>query len=390
MFTLLSRLFIKNYDQPERPEVHRAYGTLCTMLIIALNMVLVVAKLLTAKLASSYSIRADAINNLTDVGSSLLLLLAFHFAGMKPQPNRPFGHGRIEYIAGIIIAGIIIYCGIETAKNAIQHILHPADLAFSWLAAGVLIGSIAMKFYMSYFSMSVSRKIHSEALHATGLDCMSDTITTGAALAGLLLHHFLPHHLNLDGWLALFVSVIIIKAGVDSAKGTLLQLLGTKPSPELVGHIEQICRNHPEVIGVHDLVVHDYGPGRMHVSVHCEVPGNGDIYVLHDAMDCIMKELDHTIGCTSVIHMDPVCTDDEHINEMCHQLADALKTLGEGVKIHDFRLVEGPSHTNVLFDCVVPFDVQPDEAKAEEQVREIVHALWKNAFPIVKIDRPYV
>ncbi len=128
----------------------------------------------------------------------------------------------------------------------------------------------------------------------------------------------------------------------------------------------------------------------MHVSVHCEVPGNGDIYVLHDAMDCIMKELDHTIGCTSVIHMDPVCTDDEHINEMCHQLADALKTLGEGVNVHDDRLVEGPSHTNVLFDCVVPFDVQPDEAKAEEQVREIVHALWKNAFPIVKIDRPYV
>jgi len=390
MFSLLARLFIPDYKNYSKPEVHRAYGTLCSAFAIFLNILLVIAKLITASLSKSFSIHADAINNLTDVGSSVLLLLAFFFAGMRPRPDRPFGHGRIEYVVGFIVAVLIIVCGVETGRDAIRHILTPSSLSFSWLTVAVLAVSIGVKFYMSFFMLSTSKKIGSEALHATSIDSMSDTISTFATLFGLLLFKFSPNHWNLDGWLGLFVSVIILKAGIESAKGTLFQLLGTKPSPELIKKITDICMDHDAVMGIHDLVVHDYGPGRLHVSVHCEVPGDRNIFELHEAMDHIMLELDDAIGCESVIHMDPICTDDKHIAKMREELQAAVLKYGKDVRVHDLRLVTGITGSTAIFDCVVPYDVEPDKAKAEAAIKDIVRQLWSNTIAVVKIDRPYV
>ena len=390
MIKLLARLFIKNCDDYADPEVRRAYGTLCSFTAIGLNLLLFVGKFLAGRLSGSLSVTADAINNLTDVGSALLILLAFRFAGKKPEPEHPFGHGRIEYVAGLVVAGLILVLAVSLGRDSVESILHPGELTFSWVVVGVLLASIAVKCYMSYFMVSTSKKIDSATLKATGMDALSDTISTFAVLLSLVIYAVTPKHLNLDGWFGLLVSLLILRTGLESAKETLSQLLGTTPDPALVQQVEDICMSYDEIIGIHDLVVHDYGPGRLHISVHCEVPGNGDIYVLHDAMDRAMLELDERLGCTSVIHMDPVCTDDEHIVEMRQQLAEAVKQLGEGVSVHDFRLVEGPTHTNVIFDCLVPLTVEKDEKTAKEKVTNIASSLWANTYAIVQIDRPYV
>ena len=389
MLTLLAKLFIPNRKDLSDPKVHRAYGFLCSCLAIFLNLVLVVSKLLAAHFSRAASIRADAINNLSDAGSSIMLMLAFYFAGMKPQPHRPFGHGRIEYVAAFIVAGLILLLGAELAKSSVLHILHPEPLLFSWPVAATLLASIGVKCYMGLDMLSTSRKIHSSALHSTGMDSFSDTFATGATLLSLLVFHFTPGHLNLDGWLELIVSLLILKTGYESAKDPLLQLLGTTPDPAVVKEVEKICRSYPEVVGIHDLVVHDYGPGRLHISVHCEVPGDQDIFRLHEAMDNAMAEMDRKLGCISVIHMDPVCTNDAHLQEMRHSLSQALSALGHGVHIHDFRVVTGPTRDNVIFDVVVPYDVEPDAALAEKRVRTVIQGLWPKANPIFHIDRPF-
>jgi len=238
--------------------------------------------------------------------------------------------------------------------------------------------------------ISISKKIHSEALKATGLDSLSDTLSTFMAMAALLIFRFTPNHLNIDAWFGLGVSLIILKTGLESAWATIKQLLGTKPDKSLIDEIKKICMKYDEVIGIHDIVVHDYGPGRLHISVHCEVSGDGNIYHLHDAMDRIMREMDDKLNCESVVHMDPVCTDDERVTEMREKLEQAVKAYGKDVHIHDFRIVDGPSHVNLIFDCVVPFDVESDTKKAEEEIRKIACGLWPNSFAVIKIDRPYV
>ena len=389
MFALLARLFIKRHRDYARPEVRRAYGTLCTVYAIALNLLLAGVKLATGILCGSFAIRADAVNNFTDVGSSLLLAMGFYFAGMRPSPERPFGHGRIEYVAGFVVSVLVIVCGVETARESFRHILHPSDVAFSWPAVAILAFSIAVKFYMCFLMYSTARRIDSEALRATGVDSLGDTLSTFAALLGMVVLRLSQGRLNLDGWLGLFVGALILKTGVSSARGTLGKLLGTKPSPELIARIRDICLDHDLVIGIHDLIVHDYGPGRLHVSVHCEVPSTGDICEIHEVMDHIMNELDEKIGCESVIHMDPVRINDEHVSQMRTELADALKALGDGVQVNEFRLVETERHVKVMFDCVVPFDVEPDASKASVRVRQVVRDLWPNVLAVVKINRPY-
>ncbi len=390
MITLLARLFIKDWRNYDAPQVRRRYGVLCAVVAIVLNLSMVVAKWLSASWANSASIRADAINNLSDVCSGLLLALAFHLSGMKPQPHRPFGHGRIEYLAGFGVGVLILLLGAELIKASVTHILHPQELVFSWWAAATLLASIALKCYMGHFMLDTSRKVHSSALYSTGMDSLSDTLSTAAVLMGLILFKWFPNSMNLDGWLELVVALIIVKAGIDAVKTPLLQLLGTTPDPELVKKVEKICLSHPEVVGIHDLVVHDYGPGRLHISVHCEVPGNEDIYKLHEVLTEAMEQMDEELGCISVIHMDPLHTDDKHVAKMRDELGAALAVLGHDVRVHDFRVVPGPTRSNVIFDCVVPYDVEEDAAKAKARIVSIVKELWPDTDAIVQIDRPYI
>ena len=389
MINFLAKIFIKDCDNIDDPDVRSKWGLLCTITTIVFNIILFIAKYVTGMLSGSVAIMADSFNNLSDSASSLLLLFGFKFAGMKPTPDRPFGHGRIEYIAGLIVSGMIIIVGYQTLRDAISSIIHPEDQLFSIATVIILLLSIGMKFYMAHFVHQTAEKISSPALEASAQDNKTDTIATALVLVSLLLNHFFGW--KLDGYAALIVAALLLKAGIESAWETLKQLLGQKADPELVKQVEDIALSYPEVIGIHDLVIHDYGPGRLFISLHCEVPGNGNIYELHDAMDRCMAELDNKLHCESVIHMDPVNTDDGMTIPMRDTVKKAIaEKLDPSINIHDFRIVPGPTHTNVLFDAMVPFDFKMSDEEVEKEIKKIVADSFESTtYAIVKIDKPY-
>ena len=304
MIELLAKRFIPNYERKNDPVVRASYGTLISVTAIVFNVLLFAAKFLIGKAVSSVSITADAVNNLADAGSALLLLLGFRLANRKPDPDHPFGHGRIEYLAGLVVSVLIILTAWELGKSSVLKLIHPERLDFSWPAVIVLALAIGVKFYMSAFTGKTARALDSSAMMATAQDYKSDCISTAVVLACLLLFRFTG--LNADGLGGLLVALLILKTGIESVKDTLAPLLGQKPDEELVARVEEIVLAFPEIIGVHDMVIHDYGPGRLHISLHAEVDGSDDIYVLHDAMDRAMLALDAKLGGESVIHMDPV------------------------------------------------------------------------------------
>lgn len=389
MINLLAKIFIKNSDDVKNPNVRSAWGLLCSIVTIGLNVLVFIAKYLTGMMAGSVSIMADSFNNLSDAGSSILLLLGFKFAGMKPTPDRPFGHGRIEYIVGLIVSGMILIVGFTTLRDAIDAIIHPEDVEFSILAVVILVVSIAVKFYMALYGKNIGKKIDSDALMASASDNMTDTISTGLTLISLLLNHFMGW--KLDGWAALIVAILLIKAGIENGWETLKDLLGKKADPELVKEVQDIAMSYDEVVGIHDLIIHDYGPGRLYISLHCEVDGKSNVYDLHDAMDRCMAELDSKLHCESVIHMDPVNTDDgitlpmrEKVSKLIHENID------ERISIHDFRVVTGPTHDNVVFDALVPLDCKFNDEEVEAKIKELVSQNFDHkTFAVIKIDRPY-
>lgn len=388
MFTFLAKHFIKDFQNYGDPTVRTAYGTLSSVVAIVFNVLLFAAKAAIGLLTGSVAITADAFNNLADAGSAVLMLVGFKFANAKPAPDRPFGHGRIEYITGLIVSALILVAAVELGRSSIAKIIAPEAISFSWVAVLVLALSIAVKFYMAYFTRRTADRIDSSAMRATAKDYQSDTISTTVVLISTLLYR--AFGLNLDGWGGVLVSLFILWAGVGSAKETLLQLLGTAPDPKLVRQIEEIVLSFDGIVGIHDLVVHDYGPGRLMVSLHAEVPGDGNVFAAHDVIDRAMAELDARLGCESVIHMDPICTDDETVVSMREQVAQLARGIDPHITIHDFRMVAGPTHTNVIFDAVVPHRFpEPDDAvKAEISAR--IAAQWPDTFAVIQIDKPYI
>ena len=389
MINFLAKVFIKDCDNIDDPDVRSKWGLLCTITTIIFNIILFAAKYITGMLSGSVAIMADSFKNLSDSASSVLLLLGFKFAGMKPTTDRPFGHGRIEYIAGLIVSGMIIVVGYQTLRDAINSIIHSEDQVFSIATVIILLLSIAVKFFMSHFVHQTAEKISSPALEASAQDNKTDTIATALVLVSLLLNHFFGW--KLDGYAALIVAALLLKAGIESAWETLKQLLGQKADPELVKQVEDIAMSYPEVIGIHDLIIHDYGPGRLYISLHCEVPGNGSIYELHDAMDRCMAELDNKLHCESVIHMDPINTDDGITAPMHDKIKKAIaERIDPAITIHDFRVVPGPTHTNVLFDAVVPFGYKMSDEEVEKEIKKAVADSFESTtYAIVKIDKPY-
>lgn len=389
MLTLLSKIFIKNPTDVKNPKVRSAWGLLTSIYTIILNVIVFAAKFVMGTLSGSVSITADSFNNLSDAGSSVLTLIGFKFAGMKPTPERPFGHGRIEYIAGLIVSAMILVVGVSTFRDAIVAIKNPEDVEFSWVLVAVLVLSIIAKFYMALYSKKVGKKIESHVLQATAADNMTDTISTALTLFSLFANHLWGW--KIDGWVALIVAILLFKAGIENGWETLKDLLGKKADPEVVKQVQDIAMSYDEIVGIHDLIVHDYGPGRFYISLHCEVPGNHDVYELHDAMDRCMAELDQKIGCESVIHMDPVNTDDGITAEKRAEIAALLKEkMGAEISIHDFRIVLGPTHDNVLFDAVIPQNYKMKDDEAEEEIKKLVKEHFEHTtFAIVKIDRPY-
>lgn len=388
MITLLARLFIRDRDKVTDARVRRAYGMLCSLTGIGLNILLFLGKYLAGQLSGSIAMTADAFNNLSDAGSSVITLLGFRMAAKKPDPGHPFGHGRIEYLSGVAVSLIIVVVGVQLGLESINKIISPEPVDAGLLPMLVLVASICVKGYMFAYNRGIGRKINSPGMSATALDSLSDCIATGVVLISMMLARFAD--VNIDGWGGAAVAVFIIFSGFKAAKETLSPLLGNPPDPQLVRDITDIVMSHPEVLNVHDLIVHDYGPGRLMISLHAEVPGDGDIYALHDAIDTAEYELQQKLGCSAVIHMDPVSPDGTKTAHMREELAEAAKAIDPRLSIHDFRIVDGPTHTNVIFDAVLPNDSPVTEDEAKAQLETIVHSLWQNSHPKVHIDRPFV
>ena len=307
---------------------------------------------------------------------------------MKPDKDHPFGHGRFEYLSGLGVAMLIILMGFELLKSAVDKILHPEPVETGVVAVAILVVSVCVKLYMSVYNRAIGNKIDSEAMKATATDSLSDSVATSAVLVSMLVSYFAG--VQIDGWCGLVVAGMVLLAGWNAAKDTIDPLLGVAPSKEFVISIKDIVMSHEEIIGIHDLVVHDYGPGRCMVSLHGEVPANGDIIVLHDLIDHIEKELTEKLGCEAVIHMDPLETDNEKITEMKHELLTHINSELPGISIHDFRMVQGPTHTNLIFDAVVPhgFDMTNEEVRAS--MEKLVEKHWENTFAVVHVEQSYV
>lgn len=385
MLELLARKWV--YKKPEE-EQRGAWGTLCSVVGILLNLLLFAGKFLAGTLASSVAITADAFNNLSDAGSSLVSLVGFKLAGQKPDTEHPFGHGRFEYLAGLVVAAAILLMGYELGRSSIEKILHPEETLFSWLTAGILLASILVKLYMYLYNHRVGVKLDSVTLKATASDSLSDCGATAMVLAATLVAKFTG--LKIDGWCGLLVALLILKAGLGVVKDTLGPLLGQAPDPEFVKRISEVVAAHPEVQGMHDLVVHDYGPGRQMISLHAEVSGARNIYEIHDEIDCIERELQEKLGCPATIHMDPVETDNERVTELKQQVKALVTSIDADWTLHDFRVVSGPTHTNVIFDLVVPFDCKCSPEEAAEQVKAAVRELPGEIFAVITAERPYV
>lgn len=385
MISLLARLFIK--QSGDEQAVRKAYGILCGAVGIGFNVLLFIGKFFAGTLAGSIAITADAFNNLSDAGSSFVTLLGFQMAGQKPDSEHPFGHGRIEYLSGLAVSMLILLMGVELAKSSLQKILHPEPVDSSPVVIAILCVSIAVKLYMFSYNRQLGRKLNSSAMEATSMDSLSDSAATLAVLIATLVGHFTG--LMIDGWCGILVAAFILWSGFNAAKDTLDPLLGTPPTREFVTQIRDTVMAHKSILGIHDLIVHDYGPGRVMISVHAEVSASENVLELHDEIDNVEKELREKLGCEAVIHMDPIVTDDGITEETRQRVAALVHCIDDEINIHDFRMVVGPTHTNVIFDAVVPFKFRLTDAEVREKIEAAVRALDGNYYAVVNVERPY-
>lgn len=388
MVDLLSKIFIKNRTEYGNAAVRKAYGTLCSVLGIFLNVLLFAGKYAAGVISGSIAITADAFNNLSDAGSSAISLLGFRLSGKKPDPHHPFGHGRIEYISGLAVAIMIVVMGVELFMSSVRKIAAPTPVEIGLLPAAILLVSILVKVYMFAYNRSIGKKISSAAMAATGTDSLSDSIATAVVLLSMGVSYLFD--VNIDGYAGVLVALFILYAGADVARDTLSPLLGQAPDPELVSKIEELVMSSPAVIGMHDLVVHDYGPGRLMISLHAEVDGRGDIFELHDSIDTVERKLKETLGCDATIHMDPVETDNELLAAERRALNEALSGVNGLRGIHDLRMVMGPSHTNLIFDVVMDTAVGMSAEDFRSLICRTVEERMPGHFAVVTVDASFV
>ena len=388
MVTILINLLIQNKEDVKNPKVRQQYGMICGLVGIALNILLFVGKFAAGAISHSISITADAFNNLSDAGSSCVTLVGFKMAGAKPDVGHPFGHGRIEYIAGLIVSGAILLMAVELVRTSIDKVLHPQPVEFKALTAVVLLASILVKIYMAYYNSRIGKKLSSAAMRATATDSLGDTCATTVVLVSAIIGE--AFHIQIDGYCGILVGLFIFYAGVSAAKETLDPLLGQAPEETLVRQIEEIVLSHEEICGIHDLLVHDYGPGRLMISLHAEVPAEGDILELHDVIDNTEVELRRKLNCDAVIHMDPVVTEDKHILYLKENIEEIIKKIDPVISMHDFRVVAGPTHTNLIFDIVVPYDYRISDEGLVGQIQECAaKKLGEGHFVVVQVDKAY-
>ena len=372
---------------PQAPETRQRCGTLSGAVGIGLNLLLFLGKLFAGIATASIAVTADAFNNLSDAASSVVTLVGFRLAGREADKEHPFGHGRMEYLAGLAVAVLILMVGVELAQTSLQKILHPEPVVFSTLTAVILALSIGVKLGMFWFNQNLSRRIASAALAATAADSLSDAAGTGILLLGLLAGGWLS--LPLDGWLGLGVALFILRTGWGAAKDTVDPLLGRPMDRALAEDIDRLILGHDYILGIHDLVYHDYGPGRAMMSLHAEVPADGDFLVLHDVIDHIERELKDKHCIETCIHMDPVVRDGS-TEELRKQVEGLARRLDPALSIHDFRITAGPMHTNLLFDVVAPYGFRLSDSELDAQLSALIRELSGRYFPVIQVDHSCV
>lgn len=352
------------------------------------NFLLFLGKLLAGLISGSIAVTADALNNLSDAGSSIVTLLGFKLAAQAPDRSHPFGHGRLEYVSGLVVSMLIILMGVELGKSSIDKIFHPQTVEFTPLVGVILAVSIGVKVYMACYNRSIGRQISSSAMSAAAMDSLSDCLATAAVLLGGLAGRF--WNVPVDGWCGTAVAAFILWSGVRAAKETIDPLLGQPPSAAFVQAVEDLVLSHPEIIGVHDLIVHDYGPGRRMLSLHAEVPAGGDFVELHDVVDEAERELSASMGCLATIHMDPVVNDGGVTAETRERVLALVRLIDPEITIHDFRIVPGPARTKLLFDAVVPYRCALSDQEVSSRIASGVQTLDAGWSAVVHVEKGYV
>ena len=388
MITFLASLFIKDSKNYKEPSVRQAYGVLSGAVGIGLNILLFFGKWLAGTISGSIAIIADAFNNLSDAGSSIITLIGFRLSGQEPDPEHPFGHGRMEYISGLLVSVAILVMGFELIGSSIGKLRSPEPIESSALVFGILIASILVKLYMFFYNHSLSKKIESAAMKATSVDSLSDTVATTLVLIATLISKYTG--LLLDGWFGILVGLFILYTGGSTLKETIDLLLGQPPKQEFIDEVKEIVLGHSMVHGVHDLIVHDYGPGRVMISLHAEVDVNGDIQDIHEQIDHIEHELQEKLHCSSTIHMDPIVTDDKEVLAMKAKVEEMVHFLDESFSMHDFRMVRGSTRTNLIFDVEVPRKTSYTDNEIVNWLKERIHELpGSKYFAVIQIDHEY-
>lgn len=387
MITLLSKIFIKNNTNYGDSEVRRKYGVLSSLFGIFLNLCLFAGKFTAGIITNAISVTADAFNNLSDAGSSLITLLGFKLSNQKPDNKHPFGHGRIEYISGLFVSVIILIMAYELIKTSIGKIINPDDVVVNALSIGILIASICVKGYMFIYNKLFGKRIKSNAMEATAIDSLSDCIATSVVLISAILR--LVFGWNIDGFAGLMVGVFIAYAGIRSLSETMSPILGQAPEPETVKEIEEIVTSADCVVGIHDLIVHDYGPTRTFVSLHAEVPCDMNILAIHDVIDNLEVEIRNKMGFDATIHMDPIDVNDENLKAMKEFVKRIVESIDPKMTLHDFRMVRGDSHSNLIFDVVVPYDLKMSKENIIDTIDYKVKEIYPDYNCVIEIDADY-
>lgn len=388
MTDFLIKLFVKDYQKTSEASVRQRYGKFAGAVGIVSNLVLFVIKITAGVIFNSIAITADAINNLSDSGSSLVTLLGFKLSGKPADKQHPYGHARMEYLSGLIVSFLVLFLGLQLVKSSVEKIINPQDTQFTLLTLATLVVAILIKLWQSLFYRKISRLIDSTALLASAADSRSDIWATSAVLVAALISQFTGH--NLDGYMGVGVALLIIYTGAQLVRDTSSPLLGMAPSREMVDGIYRKILSYEGIIGLHDLRVHNYGASQYFASVHCEVPASQDIMVSHDIIDNIERDFLKEQGIHMVIHLDPVVTNDAKTNALCQQVQEIVMAIAPEISMHDFRVVWGVSHTNLIFDIVVPFGLYRDDDDIVNAITEKVYQIDSAYNSVITVDHQYV
>ena len=382
---LFSKLFIKNYKNTKDPGVRRAYGTMSGAVGIVANLLLAFIKMIAGIISGSIAITADAVNNLSDAGSQVVSIISFKMSAKPADRDHPFGHARIEYVASMIVSFLVLFVGIDLIGESIRKIFSPVRSEYSTLVLVILAVSVAVKIWLSIFNRKIAKKIDSSVVKATAADSLSDGIATAAVLVSAIISRYTGF--ETDAYMGVIVALLILWAGINILNETKNSILGSPPEEGVVEGIVKIANEYEGILGIHDMVVHNYGPGNTIASFHAEVDGSQNVFLTHDMIDNVEKRLYSELGIRATVHMDPIVTDDERVTALRSVVLDTVRTIDERLNIHDFRFVEGVTHSNLIFDVTVPFEMKISDDELKEAISSKISQIEANYFVVLTVDR---